>query len=591
MKNIVFKGVAICKGIAIGKPLFLEDEILYAKKNLNHEEIESEIKRYKRAVKKSQIDLEHLQKRFLKDGVSVVVDILDAHLELLHDPLITQLVEEKIKSQKKNTESIFSDVIREYDKNFQEDDFFQERVKDIKDVSRRVLKNLYPHKQEERKNSYKDTIVIAKDLIPSDALEDGFKDVCGFITEKGGYSSHTAIIARAKHIPYIAKIDIEEIKKIDIDLIVIDSIKGEIHINPTNDQLEYFREKQKLFLSYFEKIKKKVHLDAKTKDGIKIDVLANIESLNDIEIAKKNCATGVGLFRSEYLFLTQKDYPTEENQFLIYKELLQSMGKAPVTIRLFDIGADKSHLFIEGARTTFRIDDEKLKKTPSLGSRGIRFLIKNKNLLEDQLKALLRASVYGNLKILIPLVSDLNELLFIKDEIKRLRDLLTQAGNEVKKDIPLGCMIEVPSAAIMSDLLAKEADFFSIGTNDLTQYVTASNRANPDTSHLYDYSHPSLLRFIKISAEAAIKNGIGLSLCGEMAADIKFTPLLIGMGIKEFSLSPNHIPSLKHAIRNIDTKEAIEVAKRALSYTTSSDLKSFFKSQRSFFLTKSEKEC
>ena len=563
-KNIVLQGISISHGIVIGKPYFLlENRKKVVRKDLSSIEVESEINRYRGALEKSRKALELLQKRYIQDGASVVVEILDAHLEILHDPIITQIVEEKIKSKQKNTEAVFYDVIDEYKKGFQniDDEFVEERIKDIKDVSRRILSNLSPFSSAEEKPKEADNfIVVADDLVPSDALDSKFNEVLAFVTKKGGYASHAGIIARAKGIPFVAKIDIRKLSSLQIENLIVDGINGKIIVNPSTKTIEEYVALQDKCKKYFQEIIDSDQMESVTKDNIKIRLFSNIESAGDIPQLFEKKAEGVGLFRSEYLFLTEKILPSEERQFQIYKEVLEKLENKPVFIRLFDFGGDKNYFIVDSGRSSFNLQEREKEQNPVLGCRGIRFLIKNEKIFRAQLRALLRASVFGNLKIIIPLLSDVSEFRQVKMKIQQIIKKLKKEGVNVAENIPIGCMIEVPSAAIMADVLAKEADFFSIGTNDLTQYVMASDRSNCDTSYLYDFSHPALLRLIKTIIFAADANRKEVSVCGEMAADIKFTELLIGMGIRAFSVASRHIPFVKHAIRNIDFKSAKEKA-------------------------------
>jgi len=579
MNEIVLKGVSISKGIAIGSPFFLTEK----KDNPPHlelalGEIEKEIERYHLALKKSKVDLEHLQSRFVNDGATVVVEILGAQLEILHDPIITHLVEERIKVSHKNTEAVFQEVINEYNKVFEkiDDDDFEERISDIKDVSRRILRHLRPLKKETAACE-KNSIVIAPDLIPSDALEAHFSEIKGFVAEKGGYTSHVGIIARAKGIPYVAKVNIDALMNLDIKNMIVDGISGEIIVNPSSETLKKYSILQEKYHKYFLEISSHVHLAAKTIDGEDVKIFSNIESLDDVPQVLQNKADGIGLYRSEYIVLTEKQFPSEERQFEIYKKILEKLEGRPAIVRLFDLGSDKMHFFLS---EEVDIDHE---MNPSLGCRGIRFLIKNNGIFEKQLRALLKASIYGNLRILIPMVSDISEFLLVKDKIKKTREDLEKEGKKVAKNIPLGCMIEVPSCAIMSHNFAKEADFFSIGSNDLTQYVIAADRSNPDTNYLYDFSHPSLFKLIEMTIKSAKKYKKEVIICGEMAADSKFTELLIGMGIRSFSISASNIATIKYAVRKTDAKDAIAMAKEALKINNVEDLKNFILKDQTVF--------
>lgn len=572
MKSYIFFGISISKGVAIGKPLFLSEKVdVWSNEILPADEVEREIHRYRGALKKSKRDLEHLQKRYIKDGPSVVVAILDAHLEILHDPIITEIVEAKIKDSRKNTETVFSEVINTYKSSFKNvDDFIEDRIKDIKDVSRRILGHLNPYKKEKCLISCKNSIILAKELIPSNALEAQYKEVLAFVTQKGGYVSHAGIIARARGIPYVAKIDLELFKNIEIKQMIVDGINGKIILNPSPALVLEYQELKKHHERCFKEIKESSLLECKTLDKVKINIFSNVDALDDIDSLLDQKSEGVGLFRSEYLFLSQKKVPSFDFQLNIYKELLERLKERPVVVRLFDIGDDKKHFLRDYEELS-----NKGKSSPSSRSRS---LLKNQEIFQEQIKALLQANIYGNLKILIPFVTDIEEFRWVKEQVDLIRIDLKKQGHIVKK-VPLGCMIEVPSAAIMIDLFAKEADFFSIGTNDLTQFVIAADRSSPDASHLFDFSHPSLIRLLKMILEGISKKKKKVAICGEMAADPKFTRLLIGMGFRDFSISPRHIALIKHIVRKTKLKEAAKIAKKALSIQDTQQLKNFIMQQ------------
>jgi phosphotransferase system enzyme I (PtsI) len=577
-REVVLKGVSISPGIAIGSPFYLfPSKNLKSDLTLSKKEVVREIERYRSALKKSKTDLQQLQQKFVKEGLSVVVAILEAHLEILHDPFMTELVEKKIQKTHKNTETVFEQVLGEYKKGFSSsgDEFFQERIKDVKDVSFRILNHLRPLKEERVKIFCKSAIIIAKDLIPSDAFETKLANILAFVTQRGGYSSHAGIIARAKGIPYVAKIDINFLKNIEISNLIIDGINGVVIVNPLKSSLEKYKNLQKNFISSYRDLKCKVHLKAITKDKVKIDIFSNVESFEDIELSTENFADGVGLFRSEYIFLKEKKFPIMEKQFKIYQEMAKKLKNRPFTIRLFDIGGDKNHFFNENERERFKIFSNYFEINPVLGCRAIRFLMKNEKILEDQIEAILRASAYGDIRILIPFVCDISEVRYVKQKLKKIRKRLVEEGVKIKKKIPLGIMVEVPAAAIMIDDFMKEIDFCSIGTNDLMQCLMAADRGNPDTSHLLEFIHPSFFRILSKVIEESKLHKKPLSICGEMAADPRFTEVFIGSGIKQMSMAPRHIPIIKEVIRNMDIEVARDEVKKAFGSYDLEELNEF----------------
>lgn len=564
LENLVLDGISVSSGIAIGKPFFIiEKKKVIPKEVLSDPQVDEEIDRYRGALERSRRDIEHLQNRYKSDGSSVVVEILDAHLEILHDPIITEIVERNIRKQQKNTEMVLDEIINKYEKGFkgQNDEVLMERMKDVKDVSRRILKNLGRVKDKyfNRFIPEINSVIIADDLIPSDALEFKNKDVVGFITQKGGYASHIGIIARAKGVPYITKMDIKKLKSLDIDTLIIDGVNGKVIVNPDEEKKAMYYKLQEQNRRYLREIKS---LASKTKDNIDINLYSNIDSESDLPELLDISSAGIGLFRSEYLFLKQKDALTEEKQFLVYKKLLEKLNGKPVVIRLFDIGGDKDFWNLSSIETN-----------PLLGCRAIRYLSKNEKLLDSQLRALLRAGIFGNLKILIPFVSDISEYYFIKDRVEKTKSRLLKEGIQIAEDVEIGCMIEVPSAAVMADLFAEKVDFLSIGTNDLMQYIMAVDRLNPDTACLYDFAHPSLFKCIHLVIEAAKKHNKVLSLCGEMASDPGFIKILIGMGIRNFSVGVRNLGIIKQVIRKVDIKKAEETAQKILAVKDTAEFK------------------
>jgi phosphotransferase system enzyme I (PtsI) len=558
-REIILKGIPISPGIAIGSPFYLfKGKKLKADLTLSKNEVKKEIERYRSALKKSKTDLQQLQQKFVKEGLSVVVAILEAHLEILHDPFMTELVEKKIQKTHKNTETVFKQVLGEYKKGFRDagDEFFQERIKDVKDVSLRILNNLHPLKEEKLRLPSNSAIIIAKDLIPSDTFETKLKNILAFVTQRGGYSSHAGIIARAKGIPYVASIDINFLKNIEIRNLIIDGINGVVIVNPLKSSLEKYKNLEKKFVNSYRELKERVHLKAETKDGVKIDIFSNVESFEDVELSMKNFADGVGLFRSEYIFLKEKKFPVMEKQFEIYKEMVEGLKDKPFTIRLFDIGADKNYFFTESESERFKIFSNYFEINPVLGCRAIRFLMKNEKILDDQIEAILRVSVYGSVRILIPFVCDISEVRYVRQKIEKIKKRLVKRGVKVKKEIPLGIMVEVPSTAIMIGEFMKEIDFCSIGTNDLMQYLMAADRSNPDTSHLLEFIHPSFFRILSLVVRESRLHKKPLFICGEMASDPRFTEVFVGVEVERISMSPRHIPIIKDVIRNMDVKVA-----------------------------------
>ncbi len=539
-------GLSISQGIALGLAFhFIIPDELIPEQIISSQEIEQEIERYRKALEKSRKELEDLQKLVLQEGGLEAASILDTHLEMLKDPMITSEMEKKIRKNQKNTESVFQKVIGEYQRRFHDnhDAFFQERIPDITDVSKRILAHLTPSKKFDLKQIPKGSILYATELSPSLVAEIDPEQIIGLVTEAGGISSHAAIIARAKGIPYVAGVPIDKLKNRSPLKMIIDGDAGTIVLAPIEETWEKYERKSKKKQAYYQTLQKNADLQPHTMDGETIELYGNLENLEDIELFIKHGFAGIGLFRSEYLFFTKKYFPSEEEQFQIYKEVLEKLPNHPVIIRVFDVGGDKR---LEGGKTG--------EANPVLGCRAIRFLLKNREIFEQQLRALLRASPYGDMRILLPMISDISEINATKELIAKIRKDLKKENIPCKDHIPLGSMIEVPSSAIMADVIAQHSDFLSIGTNDLIQYVLAADRSNPVISHLYTPSHPSILRLLKVIITAAEENQKSLILCGEVAADPRYIPLLLEVGIRKFSIAARHFPEVKHAIRGVNLK-------------------------------------
>jgi phosphotransferase system enzyme I (PtsI) len=565
--ELILRGLPISKGIGIGAPLFYAQagrEIIDV--SIHEREVEREVQRYRQALHRSRRDVEDLQKLSLAEGPSEVVAILDVHLELLRDPLITTAIEEKIRTQQRNTESIFHRAVEQYKERFSavEDRYFQERLRDIDDISRRVLHYLIPPQRRATVQQPQNAIVLAHELAPSETVEAITSSMHGLVTMIGGVTSHVAIIARAQGIPYVANIDIRQLRQMEISSLIVDGSQGLLILNPEPDTLKKYQRLKRGQARSYRLLKNASHLKAETIDGYQVDVLANLENPREVEFALKQGASGVGLFRSEYLYLTKGVFPTEEEQLTVYKRMIQKLAGRPLTIRVFDVGGDKC-----AAPSTRRPDDYFAQigpeLNPALGCRAIRLLLRFPELLETQLRAIVRASQYGPIQILLPMISDLSEF----HEVRKLLRSIQKHG----PPIPLGCMIEVPSIALLADSLSEEVDFLSIGTNDLIQYVLAADRNNPLVNELYTPVHPSVLRLIRFVVTSAEKCNKPLVLCGESAADPMMIPLLLGLGVREFSVAARHLPLVKHVIRKWRIVEACCFAEQALACGSAQELK------------------
>lgn len=577
-EEVVLRGLPISKGIGIGFPFFfasIDDQT--PEIAIPTTEIDVEIDRYRRALEKSRQDVEVLQKLSIGEGPSEIASILGAHLEMMKDPLLTSVIEARIRDMKRNTESIFIHIIEEYKARFKtlKSHYFQERVRDIVDVSRRILGHLSPLEQLKMTEVPHNSIILTQELVPSETVEANASLVSAFVTAAGGITSHAAIIARAKGIPYVANVDIKQLKKTEVHSIVVDGSGGLVILNPTKATLKRYQEMQKSYQKNYKMLKSSAHLKGETIDGYEVRIFANLENPKEIDQIIKAGASGIGLFRSEYLFLAKKEFPTEQEQFLVYKKMVRALKGRPLVVRVFDVGGDKKVEMPPDNPHAKYFTDIGPELNPALGCRAIRFLLRYPELLEAQLRAILRASLYGEIHILIPMISDVSEVRQVRKLVDKIKRELNKQSRKTAKDIPIGCMIEVPSSAIMCDALALESDFLSIGTNDLVQYILAADRSNNYTADLYYSTHPSIIRLIRMVVASANSARKPVIICGEYAADPSLIPLLIGLGIREFSVAARHIPIVKHTIRKWRILDACRLAEEALEYPSASELGDF----------------
>ena len=576
-EEVILRGLPISKGIGIGSPIFFctgDDEV--PEIPIGKKEIEKEIERYRRALFLSRIDVEGLQKLSLHDGPSEVAAILGTHLEMLRDPLVTTVIEEKIRELNRNTEWIIHHQIEQYKLKFDtlRDHYFQERVRDFVDVTRRILGHLRPADKIKWPDIPHHSVILTHELVPSETIEASGAHVSAFVTSTGGITSHAAIIARAKGIPYVANVDVKVLKRIDIQSMIVDGSQGLVIMNPGRLTLKKYLEIKKGHLEKFRLISHSSHLRGETVDGYEVRVFANLENPKEVDSLLKQGAEGVGLFRSEYLFLSKKIFPSEEEQFQIYRRMAKSLKGRPLVIRVFDIGGDKKIDLLPSSPDAWYFQMIGAEANPALGCRAIRFLLRYPELFHRQLRAILRASTFGEVQILVPMVSDISELRLVRQKTAQIREELEKQGVRTAP-IAIGCMIEVPSSAIICDALVQEADFLSIGTNDLVQYVLAADRSNPAVSDLYFATHPSILRLIHMVVSSARRFNKPVIICGESAADPMMVPVLLGLGIREFSVAARHIPLVKHTIRKWRILEACRLAEQALEYTAAQDLRQF----------------
>lgn len=555
------KGFPICSGIAIGKPmLFISYEEKIPEFCVPEEEIENEVARYYRALSHSREDVLSLRNRLQVEGGREAVDILSCHLEMMHDPLITTHIEEKIREKKKNTEYVFKIEVGEYEKRMSSitDLFFRERVKDFQDISRRIISHLRNKQRASLSSVTTRSIIFAHELSPSDTAEANIEYVEAFVTRSGAETSHVAIMARSKGIPFVTNVDFPDLSLSIPPHVIVDGREGEVIINPSDKTLAFYRKEKEKHLTVSRGLQKTLLLKPETIDGYKMRLSANIEMFEELDALTEHSDIGIGLFRTEYLFLAHNAFPSEEEQFFVYKNIVEKVEGNRTVIRTFDIGGDKfGHFPIT-----------RHEKNPYLGCRATRLMLKEKQIFKTQLKAILRASAFGDVSILFPLISGVSEFVEAREVLFEAQKELLSHSIPFDRKIPIGCMIEVPSAALTADLLAKECDFFSIGTNDLVQYTIAVDRGNPNMSYLYNPSHPSHLRLIQLVVEQGTKAKIPISVCGEIAADPKYTALLMGLGVEELSVSTPALGLIKSVIRKLRKSDTMELAKEVMTLSS-----------------------
>ncbi len=572
VEEIVLKGAPISGGIAIGKLFFVEglQEEIVPEFSIPSAEVEKEVGRYRRAVLSSREDLHDLQRFLAKEGSTEAASIIDTHIQMLEDPFMTTFMEKKIRKRMKNTEAVFQSVMTQYEDEFSRvrGSFFKQRLLDVKDLSQRILRNLHPRKSLGTETIPENSIIFTKELIPSSTAQASKWQVNGFITEIGGTTSHAALIARSKGIPYVANISINTLYSLKSAEVIIDGKTGVVIVHPTEETLKKYKKALKDSEEKKEINHIRPHKGTETVDGVNVEVFANIENLSDLDLLIPYNAEGIGLFRSEFLFFGKElDTFSEEDQFILYQQIMEKARGMPVIFRTFDVGGDKGN-----------INQYEPEPNPALGCRGIRFLLRNPDIFAQQLRALLRVSPDGDLRILFPMISDLQELHAAKEMIQEIALQLRSEGHEVADEIPIGCMIEVPAAALMTDHIARECDFLSIGTNDLIQYTLAADRATQDIHAYYKPTHPSIFRLVHSIVEEAVKENIPVSLCGEMASDPLIVPLLLGLGVRKLSCSSRFIPEVKRLVSTLSIEKLKSFTEEALTLGTAYELENFLQS-------------
>ncbi|MDG4728031.1 phosphoenolpyruvate--protein phosphotransferase [Bacillus pumilus] len=562
------KGIGASAGVAIAKAYRLEEpDLTVHQKDIN--DPETEVKRFEEAIHVSKQELEAIKEHALKELGQDKADIFSAHLLVLSDPELLNPVKDKINSDKVNAEFALKETATMFVTMFEamDNEYMKERAADIRDVTKRVTGHLLGVDIPNPSMISEEVIIIAEDLTPSDTAQLNRQFVKGFATDIGGRTSHSAIMARSMEIP--AVVGTKEATKTvkNNDLIIVDGISGDVIIQPSEDEVKAYQKKHEDYLAKKAEWAKLVDQPTVTKDGVHVELAANIGTPEDVKGVLENGGEAVGLYRTEFLYMGRDQLPTEEEQFNAYKTVLEKMEGKAVVVRTLDIGGDKELPYLKLPK----------EMNPFLGFRAIRLCLEEQEIFRTQLRALLRASTYGNLKIMFPMIATLSEFREAKAILLEEKEALVAAGTDVSDSIEIGIMVEIPSTAVIADQFAKEVDFFSIGTNDLIQYTMAADRMNERVSYLYQPYNPAILRLITLVIEAAHKEGKWVGMCGEMAGDEIAIPLLLGLGLDEFSMSATSILPARTQLSKLSKEEAASFKEHILSLSTTEEVVDFVK--------------
>jgi phosphotransferase system enzyme I (PtsI) len=572
VNQLILDGISGSPGICIGKAYLVDREgVDVIKRYSVPESLQAkEINRFKDAVEKAKQEYSEIING-LDEDLGAELNILESHMLLFKDKMLYEKSIQTIIHNKINAEWALRNTTREIKLMFRdvEDLYLKARGNDIEQVSEKIMSYLVGVHDEKISDINKRVILVAHDISPADTSQIQLERIMGFVTDRGGKDSHTSIIAKSLKIPTVLGLGTATLNIKNDDLLIVDGSAGVIVINPDEDVLFGYEEKRERFERNRAVLARESHLPAVTIDGVSFNLSSNIELVEEVVAARDSGATGIGLFRTEFLYLNLKRFPTEEELFIKYKEVAELMNPMPVTIRTLDINGDKVNPDLYAAE----------EENPALGLRAVRFCLKNSEVFITQLKAIYRAAAFGNIDLLIPMISSVHEILKVKKILKDVISDLEKQGKEFNKNINLGIMIEVPSAAMMAEELAEHVDFFSIGTNDLIQYTLAVDRRNRKVAHLFQPFDPAVLKMLKLIIDAGIKKNVKVVMCGEMAGDPINLPLLMEMGIKEFSMNSASIPIVKQLIRNLDLSRTKGLFRKALKLGSSTAINSMIKNE------------
>jgi phosphotransferase system enzyme I (PtsI) len=567
-KTTVLKGIGVSPGIVSGNVYLYNCQDIqtsYYKLDTNTL-VTKELKRFRKALKDSVHELTEIKEKTRnREGIEPL--FLDVHIMILKDKMFIRETVDNIQERRINAEWALKLTVSKYREIFKkmEDEYLKERISDVEYVSERVLRNLSQKTCESIADIDESVIIIARDLSPADTVQINADKVLGFATDSGGKTSHTAIVARSMEIPAVVGLEKITTEVQSDDKIIVDGTAGLVIINPDPDILKRYEDKKKHYQAMEEDLIKNARLPAITKDNYEIDISANIEFIEEIPSAVCHGTDRIGLYRTEFIYINKEQLPTEEEHFANYRRVVSDPEIKWATIRTFDLGGDKF------------VSDPKLAEemNPAMGLRAIRFCLQEVELFKVQLRAILRASAYGNTKILFPMISGVAEIREVKRILREVKQELIAEGFSIGDNPEIGIMIEVPSAVMMADKLAEEVDFFSIGTNDLIQYAMAIDRVNERVTYLYDPLHPAILRLIKHVVDAGHKAGIKIAMCGEMAGDPAYSMILLGLGLDELSMTPLAIPRVKRIIRRSTLKESVELLNTVMTFSTVGEIETY----------------
>ncbi|MBI3321544.1 MAG: phosphoenolpyruvate--protein phosphotransferase [Candidatus Omnitrophica bacterium] len=565
---ITLKGIPAAPGVAMGKALLFNSEALsIPRRPITEHDVSTEVLRFEEALIKTRHQILGIQKRLAEDLGQEHAEILNAHLLVLEDQSLREEIIQGLKSQLFNVEAVFHDILRRHLKAFArtDDEYLRERTADIEDVRKRVLRNLLGKQPDPLSQLDHPVIVVAHDLSPSETAQMHKHHVLAFVTDIGGRTSHTAIMAKSLEIPAVVGLASVTTRIQKGDFVIVDGAHGEVTIDPDPPTVKRYEVEQRRHQEINRQLLQLKDLPAETLDHQQVMLSANIELPDEVPSVIAHGANGIGLFRTEFLYLNRSDFPSEEEQYAAYSSVAQQLKPHPVIIRTMDLGGDK---FLSPMQLPSEMN-------PFMGWRAIRFSLARPDLFRIQLRAILRASIHGNLKVMYPMISGLEELRRANEILREVRQELHREGVPMAERLEVGAMIEVPSAAVTCDLLAPEVDFFSIGTNDLIQYALAVDSVNEKIAYLYEPTHPAILRLVKRIIEVGHAAKIWVGMCGEMAGEPSLSLLLLGMELDEFSVSPVQLPIVKQVIRAVEYSFARSVVEQALALRTAKEVETF----------------